>query len=103
MPWVCRVADLSTRGLRVAAAAIELGVPNDELEVVLLPPDPGLSPASLRVRLAWAGARDAGMEILEGDAAVAPIIAAAQARWENVPEVVHDPECPCAAPLRRTG
>lgn len=101
LPWVCRVADLSAGGLRVAAAAIELGIANDELDVILLPRDSRESPASLHVRLAWAGARDAGLQILEADGALSHIVAEAQARWENVPQVVHDAECLCAAPLRR--
>ncbi len=101
--WVCRVVDLSLRGLRLTSAAMELGLAGDELEATLLSPCAGLSHAALRGRVAWAGGHEAGLEILGAGDGFLPLLAGAEARWDGVQEIVHDAGCLCAAPLRRAG
>ena len=102
-PWVCRVADLSQGGLRVSTAAMEVGLAGDELEATLLAPDSSLSHAQLHARVAWAGRHEAGIEILDADHRFQALLAAAQARWRDVVEIVHDAGCFCVAPLLRAG
>lgn len=102
-PWINRVIDVSARGLRVTAASLELGLAGDEVDLVLLSEDPSLAPAPLRARVAWAGGREAGLEIVQADAAFRAIFENAESRWADVHEIVHDTACLCASPLRRAG
>lgn len=102
-PFVCRVIDLSARGLRVTAASLELGIAGDEVAMTLLPAGDDGAQAILGARVAWAGGREAGLEILRADNAFSAIVAAAEARWTGVREIVHDLACICATPARRAG
>ena len=102
-PWVCRVIDVSRHGLRIAAAAMEVGVAGDYVDATLLAPGNDLCSTPLNARIAWAGARDAGLEIVDAPQILQPILAAAELRWQAAPEVVHKVGCICDAPLRITG
>jgi len=105
-PWICRVIDVSRHGLRIAAAAMEVGVPGDFIDVTLVSPGNDFSSTPLTARVAWVGGHDAGLELHDNGGALLPILAAAEMRWRSAPEVVHKEAaegCVCDAPLRITG
>jgi hypothetical protein len=97
------VIDVSRHGLRIATAAMEVGVPGDCLEATLVSPGNDLSSTPLTARVAWAGGHDAGLEIHDIGGALLPILAAAEMRWRSAPEVEHKAGCVCDASLRITG
>src|SRR3954467_10381062 len=94
-PWLCRGLDVSETGLRVGSA-LETGVRGDELDAVVLPGDGHMPSAEVVGRIVWAGQRETGIEIVQGSAAFARMLATAVGRWDLVREVEHDGGCPCA-------
>ena len=99
-PWLCRALDLSAGGLRLAAGAVELGVAGDEMELTLLSPDGRVSPVAARARLAWAGMREAGLQIVLAPQMEA-MLHAAEARLASVPTIDHDSACACVQNTQR--
>jgi hypothetical protein len=98
-PWMARAVDLSARGLRVSARSPDLGVAGDLVDVTLISRDREL--ASMRARIAWAGGRSAGLELLDEAPALASVLDELETRWAPVEEIVHDADCLCAVPARR--
>ncbi|HZX94858.1 MAG TPA: PilZ domain-containing protein [Myxococcales bacterium] len=94
-PWLCRGLDVSETGMRVGSA-LETGVRGDELDAVVLPGDGHMPSAEVVGRIVWAGQRETGIEIVQGSAAFARMLATAVGRWDLVREVEHDGGCPCA-------
>jgi hypothetical protein len=98
-PWMARAVDLSARGLRISARSPDLGVAGDLVDVTLISRDREL--ASMRARIAWAGGRSAGLELLDEAPALASVLDDLETRWAPVQEIVHDADCLCTA-LART-
>ena len=94
-PYLSRVLDVSTRGVRLQSR-LEAGVAGDEISLTLLAPEP----LELRARLAWSGARDAGLEFLDSPPALAGLVATVDAHWE---ELVHAEDCRCGQAVLRVG
>jgi hypothetical protein len=99
-PWMLRVVDLSAGGLRVAAGGMDFGVTGDEVEATLLAPE---VIAAVRSRIAWAGNRSAGLEIIDADHAFADLLFAVEASWHAADEISHDGSCVCVESVLRAG
>jgi hypothetical protein len=95
-PYLCRALDVSPRGARLATGAFEVGVKGDEVALTLLAPGAPEIPA----RVAWSGAREAGLELLETPAGLVDLIAAADAQWEKLE---HSSSCRCSRAALRVG
>lgn len=102
-PWMCRVLDVSSHGLRIAAASLEVGVAGDYLDATVVVPGQTQQIDKLPARIAWAGGHDAGLELVGCEQALWPLVAAAEARWTATPEVIHTQSCLCSAPALRAG
>lgn len=103
-PWLCRGLDVSAGGLRLAAGSMELGVTGDELDLTLLSPDADVAPVRASARLAWAGVREAGLEVLGAAPDLTALLRTVEERWAAVPEIDHDVACPCSRPpMQRAG
>jgi PilZ domain-containing protein len=101
--WLCRVLDVSDRGLRLATA-FELGIPGDDLAVTLLAPDRHLAPpVRVRARVVWAASRETGLELIERGPGFDALVATASGRWERVREIEHGRDCACAHRADATG
>lgn len=100
--WLCRVLDVSDRGLRLATA-FELGIRGDDLAVTILAPDGHLVPVRVRARVVWAASRETGLELLERGPGFDTLVAAASGRWERVREIEHGRDCACAQRADATG
>ena len=102
-PWLCRALDVSEGGLRLAAGSMELGVMHDEVAMTLLSPDGSAGPVDACGRLAWAGVREAGMQLLGRGSGFAELLGNVERRWAAALEIDHDTACSCAGPVRRAG
>ena len=95
-PWLCRALDVSAGGLRLAAGSMELGVAGDELDLTMLSPNPKVGPVRARARLAWAGVREAGLQLVTTRPEMSALLQLVENRWSAVPESDHDGACPCS-------
>jgi len=100
-PWLCRALDVSAGGLRLAAGSMELGVAGDELDLTMLSPNPKLGPVRARARLAWAGVREAGLQLVTTRPEMSALLQLVENRWSAVPESDHDGACPCSQQPRQ--
>ena len=100
--WLCRVLDLSERGLRIATG-LETGIRGDDVIATLLPPDGRLPAAQLRGRVVWAASRETGIELIDHTPELHTLIAKAAGRWEMVQEIDHAADCACAQRELATG
>ena len=98
--WLCRALDLCESGLRLATGSFETGVVGDEVRITLLAHDATLD---LPARVAWAGVREAGVELLEAPQAFKDLLESVRSRWSDVRELRHAQSCPCSAPATRAG
>lgn len=95
-PWLCRAHDLSAGGLRVATGSFETGVAGDEVALTLIPPDLRIAPLNLRARLCWAGAREAGLQLIDPPPELARVLRLLKSSWMGVIELSHGGRgCPC--------
>ncbi|MCA1828293.1 MAG: PilZ domain-containing protein [Myxococcales bacterium] len=97
-PWLCRGLDVGAGGLRLAAGSMELGVAGDEIDLTMLSPDPQVAPVRATARLAWAGVREAGLQIVSTTPEMRDLLRAVEERWAAVREIDHDAACPCSRP-----
>jgi hypothetical protein len=95
-PYLSRVLDLSSRGIRLQAGWLEAGIAGDEVSLTLLSPEP----IELRARLAWSGVRDAGLEFLDPPAVLSGLVATLDTHWQ---ELNHSADCRCGHAVLRVG
>lgn len=100
-PWLCRALDVSSGGLRLAAGGIELGVAGDAMELALISPDGRVQPVAAAARLAWAGMREAGVQLVSAGPRLAELLESIEARWAAVPLIEHDATCNCGQQNQR--
>ena len=100
-PWLCRALDVSAGGLRLAAGSMELGVAGDELDLTMLSPNPRVGPVRARARLAWAGVREAGLQLVTTRPEMSALLQLVENRWSAVPESDHDGACPCSQTVQQ--
>ena len=75
---------------------MELGVAGDELDLTMLSPNAQVGPVRARARLAWAGVREAGLQLVTTRPEMSALLQLVENRWSAVPESDHDGACPCS-------
>ena len=102
-PWICRVLDLSPHGLRIGTTSMDVGVAGDCLDVTLVNRGNEACTPSLPARIAWAGTREAGLEVHQPGKEFLAILGTTDAQWEQAPVVDHGSGCICLPPAQSPG
>lgn len=102
---LCRLADVSEGGARVAASADDLGWEGLELRIALPEPGPSGGPLEAYGRVAWAGAGGVGVvwdrRDLASRAAVLRLLQIAEDEWDTAQHAAHPASCRCTKSQRR--